>query len=245
MKDYTFTQENLDIEKISAIVKEYGLAIIPNYLTIEQNEKLLNEFKDILSTGDDASKTETPYSDGQCVRVLRKKLDSSRYPVTSEVFGSDFMKAMKSEYLSEESSLNEEIFVVKDVVGSKHVANDMHFDVIPTFKFFIYLSDTTKKNGAFTCVPKSHVITQKIREEKGKKISDKNLELTRDLPYQEDEIVPIEGKAGTMIIFTTETFHKAGQVSEGERLVMRGHSRLPEHQQHKSMLSKILNKFRA
>lgn len=230
IEDITYTNKSLEVSDLISSLKKFGVVRIPNFLNHDENENLLKEFNKLLSTPNDSSKKETPYSDGKCVRVTFPKLSVTEYPTTSKIFNSSFMESFKNSYLTVKSTLNEEIFVVKDVKGSKHIANDMHFDVIPTLKFFIYLTDTTAKNGAFTCVPKSHLETKKIRESADKKISFKNREYTRELNYKEEDVFPIEGPAGTLIIFTSETFHKAGIVSEGERMVMRGHSRLPKYE---------------
>jgi len=45
-----------------------------------------------------------------------------------------------------------------------------------------------------------------------------------------EEIFSIEGPAGTLIIFSTDVFHRAGIVSEGQRHVMRGHCRTAEQE---------------
>ena len=128
-------------------------------------------------------------------------------------------------------------------MGSKHVANDMHFDVTPTFKYFLYLTDTTHENGAFTCVPKTHKITQEIREKEGSNITQKNMAITRQLPFKEAEAIPVEGEAGTLIIFTTETFHKAGIVSKGERFGdARATAVLPQYARKRGLLKRILGK---
>ncbi len=153
------------------------------------------------------------------------------------------MHEFKNNYLTKKSDLNAAIFIAKDVVGAKHVANDMHFDVIPTLKFLIYLTDTTESNGAFTCVPGTHEQTKSIRKNNNNKINFENREFTRDLKYKDSDIIPIVGKAGTLIIFTSETFHKAGNVSEGERKIMRGHSRLPKFDPNKSIKSKLKRLF--
>lgn len=244
-------RENITVNSRNAALiidklNEYGVVIIPNYLTKEDTELLKEEFHKFLSTEDTIYKKNTPYSNGKCVRVNREKLDTKEYAKTDEVFTSPFMRELADLYLGKDAKLNSEIFVVNDVVGTRHHANDLHFDVKPTFKFFIYLTDTTAENGAFSCVPGSHKLTPAIREKNGSGISYEQREISRDLPVTEEDVIPIEGKAGSLIIFTTETFHRAGIVEAGERLVMRGHCRTV-HQEKVGQakpegLKKILNK---
>lgn len=214
-----------DATLINNIIKEQGVVVIDRFLSPEVCSNLESEFEDILDSPDTNYKKASPYSNGRSVRVNKSKLDGKRYPNMREVFSSNFVKEVAKTYFSGKAhTLNSEIFVVNDVVGTRHLANDLHFDVKPTFKFFIYLTDTTAENGAFSCVPGSHKITKEIRA-KNKKISFKNREVTRELPVEEKDVVSVEGKAGSLIIFTTDTFHRAGTVLKGERKVVRGHCR--------------------
>ena len=220
-----FTLNTTSVDQIVDKLDEFGLVVLPHYLGQNDVEKLFEEFRDFAETEDTPYKKNTPYSEGTATRVKRLEMDTDRFKKTNEVFGSAFMREVTDRYWSKDAYLNHEIFVVKDVVGSQHVANDLHFDVKPTLKYFIYLNDTTKENGAFSCVPGSHKVTHKLRAKHRDKLSYGNRSLTRQLPVKEEEVIPIEGKAGTLIIFSTEVFHKAGHVSKGERYVMRGHSR--------------------
>ncbi len=214
-------------EIVNALNK-YGVVIIPNYLELEKEVvPLRNEFEQMLSTEDTTYKTKKPYSAGRCVVLERKELDNARFPKTAEVFSNPLLEEVKQAFWKEPNAeLNKVIYVVHDVVGSKHVANDLHFDIDANLKFFFYLTDTTAQNGAFTCVPGSHLITRDIRKKYGVQISHKNRQLTRDLPLNGKKEIPIEGNAGSLIVFTTETWHKAGTVHAGERLAMRGHTAL-------------------
>ena len=73
--------------------------------------------------------------------------------------------------------------------------------------------------------------SEKIRKKYGNKISYENRHLTRQLDYKKEQIIPIEGKAGDLIIFNTDVWHRAGIVKKGERKVMRGHTRPNPHLQ--------------
>lgn len=240
---YFTSADEIDNQALLGIIDKYGLAIIPEFISIEDLNQLQHEFERLLSAPDTNYKKAKPYSKGRHVIVERELIDKSDYPKTAEVFGSPFMEGVKNNYFNTEATLNKDIFVVHDVEGSRHIANDLHFDVVPTFKFFLYLTDTSKANGAFSCVPGSHKRTADIRQQLGNKISYTNRELSRELPYSDDEIVPIEGKAGSLIIFTTEVCHKAGIVSKGERRVMRGHCRELRYEKKKSFLGRLAEKL--
>lgn len=239
----TYTLEaNASIDDINNCLLKNGLAILPNFSEADELEGLKEEFESILNASPSAYIKKLDYSAGRAANVDLQKLGSN-FPVLKNSFTTSWMEKVKTAYLDEKASLNEEVFLVNDVVGSKHVANDMHFDVVPTFKFFLYLTDTSAENGAFACVPGSHIEARKIREKHGSNISYGNRELTRELPFQDHEILDVEGKAGTMILFTTEMFHRAGTVSSGDRRVIRGHCRAKEHQAPKTFFAKLKKKI--
>lgn len=221
----------IELNSIKNELEERGIVVLESYTPSSVLEKLNLEF-DKLTSKDHTGAPLTPYSEGKCARIVRSEFDKEQFSATETFFSNSNFKELAENYLGEEVDLNTEIFVVKDVVGSKHIANDLHYDVIKTFKFFLYLTDTTKENGAFTCVPSSHKRTSEYRKEKGKEISFDNRYLSRELDVQDfAPEIPIEGKAGTLIIFDTDTWHRGGIVSSGERRVMRGHTRPMEHKQ--------------
>lgn len=242
MKDISLYSENLSDGSALTILKKYGVVIIPSYVSTEKIISLNLEFEEFLKKENDGV-VNVPYSLGESSRIFKSKFDQTKFPLTSELFFSRDFGLIAKRYLACQVDLNEEIFAVRDVVGSQHHANDLHYDVIPTFKFFIYLTDTSEKNGAFNCVPGSHIKTSEYRKRYQNKIAFENREITRDLDLDLfDGPIPIEGKAGTLIIFDTDVWHKAGTVSHGERKVLRGHTR-PVKSTGKSTLSRIKSLF--
>lgn len=243
----------LHFDTINKGLNENGFYVLDSYLEKSEVENLLVEFEELISK-DHVGAQLTPYSEGKCVRIFKHEYEKAKFPKTTELFYNESFERISAEYLQEAPNLNETIFAVKDVVGSKHIANDLHYDVLKTLKFFVYLTDTTVKNGAFTCVPGSHKRTLEYRKEKGDEISFDNRYLSRELDVDDfPPEIPIEGKAGTLIIFDTDVWHRAGIVSEGDRKVMRGHtrplSRLDKNAEisepKNNMFSKIFGKFRS
>lgn len=226
--EYAFTRtKEHSIEDIHQTLLQWGIAVIPEFVQGTQLLHINAEFEKFMSF--EAPWAEhVDYSKGQMVRVKTPQIDRSIFPTTWEIFNTPYTEKLAKMYMGDACDVNYSVFVAKDVVGSSHVANDMHFDVVRHLKYFLYLTDTTTVNGAFTCVPGSQRITSHIRNRHGDQISYKNRQLTRDLPMEGLEATPIEGEAGTMIIFDTEVFHRAGHVQEGERRIMRAHTRLTD-----------------
>jgi ectoine hydroxylase-related dioxygenase (phytanoyl-CoA dioxygenase family) len=224
LDEITLTKKSSS-KHLMKLLNQFGVLVVKDFLDRKKTDNLLKDFENIYSSGANWAQI-TPYSKGRCCRVNRLEMAKKKFPTTSEIFGSVWMNEISYSYLGNESILNHDIFLVHDVPNSVHVAQDLHHDKIPTLKFFIYLTDTTTENGSFYCVPGSHKITKLIQETNRQQSIIPSIESTRDIP--KDMIanqIPLEGKAGTLIIFDTDVFHRAGKVSSSERFVMRGHSR--------------------
>ncbi|HTL80351.1 MAG TPA: phytanoyl-CoA dioxygenase family protein [Bacteroidia bacterium] len=239
----TLSKDELsDLALVRNTLDKSGVLLVPGFLDNSSLNKLVGEFRLVLSHSGNEFIKPIEYSQGVGRKVNREKIDRNVLPETAACFGATWMEKLTREYLRGDIVLNHDIYFVKDVVGSRHHANDLHFDVSRAFKFFVYLNDTTAKNGAFACVPGSHLTAQEIRKKYGAEINFENRNLTRELPFTEKDAVAIEGKAGSLIIFDTDVFHRAGNVSEGERWVMRGHSRLKAELQKYSEMEPVRKK---
>ena len=240
--------QNKRMKRINEIITDLqkdGICIIDSFANKHELKLLNQEFVKLLSE-EHIGVRHTPYSNGRGARVKTNEYNKSEFLSTNSFFSNKYFYDIASKYLGNKVSLNSEIFIVEDVVGSKHIANDLHYDVQNTLKFFLYLTETKKENGAFTCVPGSHLYTKKYREVYKDKISYENRHLTRELDTKKSkEKIPIEGNAGTLIIFDTDVWHQAGFVSNGTRRVMRGHTRLAsQSNQNLSLLKRIRKKLK-
>lgn len=224
LSEITFEKKAIGSPALLEKLRKTGVALIPAFCTAEELVKLNGEFDRFL-LHQESWIVPFDYSNGNGVRILMKDIDKTLYPETDRVFSQPFMERMTQDYFNDkEVHANQGIYIVRDIVGNKHHANDMHFDVQRSLKFFIYLTDTTAENGAFYCLPGSQVESGKLRQKLGDKISYENRELSRELPAKDTDLVPMEGPAGTLIIFDTDVFHRAGFVKNGERRVMRAYS---------------------
>lgn len=242
MEKFTLDEsdEGALVGNVLKTVDKYGLCILPRFVKDGDLITLNEEFDKVLSEDSASGVYKMDLNVGRGANVHQYELGEA-FPEMRDFFRSEWMQNASDEYWGGPAKLNDNIYVMEEVPGTEHVAQDLHFDVLKTFKFFLYLNDVTVENGAFSCVPGSHKHTEKLREELGDEISYEKRELTRDHPFSEEEVVPIEGEAGTLIVFTTEVWHRAGKVSRGERRVMRGHTRLeqqPEVPPRKKVASK-------
>jgi ectoine hydroxylase-related dioxygenase (phytanoyl-CoA dioxygenase family) len=223
LKIFDFKNKPTENEIVN-FIKSDGVVVIQNFCSYNDLEKLKDEYQSILSGSHQNSDwfENREYSLGVAALLTKKDVMKDQYPALFDFFSQPIMQSITDAYLGNGFHSNQKIFVVKDVVGNSHNANDLHFDVQRTLKFFLYLNDANESNGAFRCVPGSHNETKKIRAKNSDKISYENREFSRMLPFGPEDTVSVEGKAGSLIIFDTDVFHQAGKVSEGERWVMRG-----------------------
>lgn len=226
MSSYTLTlgAGNVPVSKILDMVDQHGLCILPEFVKGAKLEALNREFETILSPPPLEGVVPIELNEGRAANIHLYELRDV-LPKAQDFFRSQWMQEASNVYWEGPAKLNDNIYVMEEVPGTEHVAQDLHFDVQETFKFFLYLNDVTSENGAFSCVPGSHRHTKELRNELGDEISYEKRELTREHPFSESDVVPIEGKAGTLIVFTTEVWHRAGKVSRDSRRVMRGHTR--------------------
>lgn len=206
-------------------LREDGVFRVPDHLSPGEVAVLREEFEFIFSRNQ-AGVRPIDYSLGRGAVCQPEKLEQAQYPALLAVFLADVFRKLASAYLASPFELNRDVFAVEDVVGSRHHANDLHYDVLRTLKFYVYLNDVDMKNGAFTCVPGSHHETARLRTVHGSAITLDNREVTRRLPLEKFAAPePVVGTAGTLIVFDTDVWHQAGTVRTGHRLVMRGHTR--------------------
>ncbi len=214
-------------EEILAKLDQYGVAVIENFADEAQVASLMKEYRACMDGAIPGLETKE-YSAGQLFVVENNQHAKKELPATIKFYNSEFMEAISKAYFNNEDFLlNHEIYVCRDVKESDHVSQCLHYDREPTLKFFIYLNDVSKKNGAFHCVPGSHKETRKKEEYNRQNFIMPSWEETR--AHNEKNVsreVAIEGGAGTLVIVHTDVFHRAGKLEGGERNLMRGHTRL-------------------
>ncbi len=217
-----------DPAQIADMIRAQGIALFPGYFSAETVEKLNEEFDRFLNEAEARHDTALIKNDGGVVLpVVRNKMDIEHFPVTFEVFGQKMMSEVAMDYLgTPDIALNHQIYVnyfhgvAKPIQKLPFLA---HFDKISTFKFFVYLTDTTEENGAMGIDPGSNIENCQIREKALAREGHTTL-----IPNVKENIqlTPVEGPAGTLFIFDTDASHGVGFVQEGhQRRIMRGHTR--------------------
>lgn len=213
-------------KEMAKAVKEYGLCRIESAIdnVEELKVEVLNFIKQFDSSG---------YEFGKASRAKIEDVNNN-YPNLHKLFTQKFMKDCSREYLNSNFKLNEWIFATHDYKNEGKLARNgfLHFDRLYCFKFFYYLTDVDKNCGPFSCIPKTHIKGKELRINTHKTTNDYSKLKNRifldhpELGYKQDDIIPIFGKKGTLIIFDTDTFHMGGVTNGKERLIVRGHTKL-------------------
>ena len=217
---------------VTDMLQRHGIVVMPSFLGGTALDAVRNEAERLLAD-EKVGVIERDYHVGRSIAVYRERWAPERYPALATLMETPLMREVASGYMGHRCSFNHHFFVTRETTANEPIT-DLHYDRLPTLKFFIYLLDTDRANGAFECVPGSQRIVQEIRDyhlRRGVRIVDLP---NFAAPAWLGNPVPIEGAAGTMIIFTTDVFHQGGVVSPGrERWVVRAHTRsnpLPEYE---------------
>lgn len=203
------------------LLRNEGIFIVENYI---QGTALQELHQEVLSLCEQKG---GHYELGRNYRGGNLSSHKTHSPVLFNTFNQEWMKNLNSSYRNQVFCDN--IFATHDFKPpSDGSANNswLHYDKHRCLKFFIYLTDIDKDSGAFYCSPYSIEKTQELR----KIIKDyaKERRLDENFPNLVEEFPPeaVEGTAGTLIVFDTDTFHKGGIVKKGQsRLVVRAHCR--------------------
>lgn len=218
----------IDIEKIANEVSTNGYAVVYNALTEKVIEGLNNEFDMVFESSLPNVKPGTNPA-GKHARINRNRLNSDSLPVISELFNDKvFNRLIKAcSNLDLDNEPDETIIHFSHAFYSEQIT-DIHFDMYQHLKFFFYLTDTDQTNGAISFASNSQQENNSYRQQFLRQKGELK-RLLNIIPASSDlELVPINGPAGTMIVFDTDTFHQGGKVQPGkERRVIRFGSKYP------------------
>lgn len=228
MSDFEFNSERKS-ESVIAQLKKYGIACVPNYLTSETVEKLNSEFENILTRKSHSILSQAKHpgnTDGRVTRFNPWHEDAVKdFPHIANIFNDEFMREIAQSYFAPHLfDFNDEVFITHEL-PCVTPSLPWHFDRVQALKFWFNLTNTTAKDGAFEYCPGTH---WEGRYRVGYYLSQGyGIE---DIPNDIDEEVirnpvTLELKAGDLLIFDPDGFHRSSRVLEGgEQRVLRAHT---------------------
>ena len=215
----------MEIDDIFLELELYGYCVV-NYDQIEPKitQNLIKSHNDCLN--EKCEFKDKNYSGGFLITWNKKLKENKKFKTKyiKNFIQSKFIQSILKSNRYKKYGLCS-VFATLDKPESNHIAQDPHFDRTPNLKFLLYLNDMTSDNGAFKLSPGSHNWVKKsFPTPRPPFVSNSFLKATREIPFIIlDKLVPINGKAGTLIIFDTDTIHHQGLVSKGESKIIRFH----------------------
>jgi ectoine hydroxylase-related dioxygenase (phytanoyl-CoA dioxygenase family) len=225
---YEFTAEST-LESIIRQLKKYGVALVPNYLNATKLLKLNEEFQRSIAVDHQSLTNRSKHPNNPKGRVARLNPNHAmalqEFPEITAAFQDALMRQVAHAYYAPHGySFNEAVFITNEFESEVNIL-PWHFDRIQSLKFWFNLTDTTKENGAFEYCPGTH---WEGRYRAGYHMSQGCPVV--DIPNDIDEElirnpVSMELKAGDLLIFDADGFHRGGIVQPGrERRVLRAHT---------------------
>jgi hypothetical protein len=215
------------VSDIVETVRRWGIIVFPGFVAGAALARLNQEFDAMIACRGELGFAIDDYDNIVNIRMLRPKLDASRFPETAAFFAQPLMTEVADAYFGPGGyRLNGEIFV-SDIAETKGPQNAppfaLHFDKRQVLKFFVYLTDTDERKGAMRVLPGSILQNRALRE---RAMSEGAINaIPNVLPEPETPSIPICGPAGTMFVFDTDMCHGASTVQPGfTRRTMRGHT---------------------
>ena len=239
--------KSLEISKLKSILDQKGIFKIDSYLTLLELDSLKSEVLRYHKTNG------KPYPFGSTYAIN----DPKRLPNESLqkiFFSKPWMKELFLTYNNKISKgFFNSIYSTHDYKFDGSIGRNgyLHFDRNLSLKYFLYLNDVTKENGAFFIQPNSHKLGKELREKAwgkfiptpndnlikkvvlklfGKHFSVVKNRLELDYPelYDPKKLIPVEGRAGTLIVFDSDVFHQGGKINKkgAERIILRMHNYL-------------------
>ena len=236
-----------DLKMLRQILLDQGIFKIESYLSSSEIVELKEEVLKNHETFGNSYPFGSTYAINDPKRLPNKSLQKNFFskPWMKELFLNYNNKISKGFFNS--------IYSTHDYKFDGSIGRNgyLHFDRNVSLKYFLYLNDVTVENGAFFIQPNSHKLGKELREKAwgrfiptpndnllkkvllklfGKHFSDIKNRIELDYPeiYDSNKLIPVEGKAGTLIVFDSDVFHQGGKINKkgAERYVLRMHNYL-------------------
>lgn len=213
--------------EVAARVHRDGIVVFPALLTDAALKALNNDFATIMADPEKFGHKVDRAPGLITARCLKDTMKSNGLSASFDFFDQPIFAEVTEKYFeTSEVVTNGEIFVNENSHTETPVNKPpflLHFDKREVFKFFIYLTDTTAEDGAMRVVPKT--VERNRKNRLAQMSSGVELNLLQNVVDETNlSAIPVEGRAGTLFVFSTDVAHGAGQVQPGRsRRIMRGH----------------------
>ena len=210
---------NFSNKKVYDTLLKNGICVLKNFLDKEKLLSFQEEFKYLFHTpiyGIDIHEK----NDSMTAKTIDlKKINKENYNIFNTLSQNNLFNFLSTKYLSgdfflQKIMIQKTSYVNEQIAKNKNLTFFPHTDETHFLKFFIYVDDVNSENGPFNVLPGSQNTFKKIRKKwisSGKNRHDRDKIVKKDL----SQMIPVTGKAGTLIIFDTDVAHNAGIVDKG------------------------------
>lgn len=134
------------------ILRRNGIAVVPEFVGGSALEGLLDDHRRMVecARGGDPPRGKN---------LLGCRVGNScrtDFQAIHSVFFTEWANAVVSGYLGSKCAFNEAVFCTHECEPLKPITAP-HFDAVQALKLFVYLTDTTERNGAFRYAPGTHI----------------------------------------------------------------------------------------
>ena len=211
---------NNNVMDIVNRIKRDGICILRNYVDKKLLKKIDAEFESILQR----HAPQNTKNKIVITNVNSNIVNGEQNRNLNTFFTSPFIRNIANNIIHQWKFNN--LYIHKDYENAETNNTYPHFDYYRQLKFYLCVNDMDKSNGCFKALPN----TKKLVEEKRKNNAflnnfTKGHERYNGTEIKIEELIPIECKAGDLIIFDTNCIHAGGdKFEEGKcRKVIRLH----------------------
>ena len=207
--------------KIESDLEIHGISFLPKFIKNKNIDKILNEVNPHLKNLINKPNKKLKFYRHSREGIYRLYEISKSCPTTKKFYNSRLIKDFAKYYVSKKTTMYQEMAEIRQKPKLppsklKFSSDNFHFDDWRIrLKFFLILTDITKKNAPLQYIPGSHKINKNnmekdlyINGKKGRYGFYKRHEVSKILKKNKLKIKVCEAKAGTLIVVNTNGIHQ-------------------------------------
>lgn len=197
---------------VKDVVAKYGICIIENFINLNELQSLRVELDEVLNSDVEKSR------DIKSKYTVMKRLSFNSIKPFKKIYNFcnfDLFKDLARNFFNSKNiNIKEEVYIHRDENGADR-NTQWHQDPQVSIKFFLYLQDTNETNGAMEYSIGSH--SDGIYRLKAVRLMGETIQTYgRNKDFISSPVI-LRAKAGSLLVFNTAGFHRAGNIEQGKK----------------------------